>query len=177
MAGRLSFSASPVSFLSFFSSCVLSNIDICSARRFIFATVSPFFSFKESREGKLGYGFSSQGDNGAGAKSKNLILFDMAILELTALPFVIHDSTVIKQIAYLPVVKMLELYEKTAKLYDRCGDPKQVFFAFDASPAYGQEAVELSDELRVIHLDDGTKALYGYTWNTKKNKKNSEKPQ
>ena len=139
--------------------------------------LAPFFSFKESREGKLGYGFSSQGDNGAGAKSKNLILFDMAILELTALPFVIHDSTVIKQIAYLPVVKMLELYEKTAKLYDRCGDPKQVFFAFDASPAYGQEAVELSDELRVIHLDDGTKALYGYTWNTKKNKKNSEKPQ
>lgn len=139
--------------------------------------LAPFFSFKESREGKLGYGFSSQGDNGAGAKSKNLILFDMAILELTALPFVIHDSTVIKQIAYLPVVKMLELYEKTAKLYDRCGDPKQVFFAFDASPAYGQEAVELSDELRVIHLDDGTKALYGYTWNTKKNKKNSEKTQ
>lgn len=104
-------------------------------------------------------------------------VYDMAILELTALPFVIHDSTVIKQIAYLPVVKMLELNEKTAKLYDRCGDPKQVFFAFDVSPAYGQEAVELSDELRAIHLDDGTKALYGYTWNTKKNKKNSEKTQ
>lgn len=136
--------------------------------------LAPFFSFKESRDGKLGYSFSTQGDNGAGAKSKNLILFDMAILKLTDLPFVIHDSTVIKQIAYIPVVNLLQLYEKTAQLRDGSGDPKQVFFAFDASPSYGSEAVSISEELRVIRLGEGSKALYGYTWNIKSGKNKNE---
>lgn len=133
----------------------------------------PLFSFKESR-GKAGYTFSSQGDNGAGSQSKNLISFDLAILELTKLPILIHDSVLIKQLAYFPVGNLLTLYERVAELTSEDGQPKQIFFSFDATPKYRAEAEEIVNRTRVIKLGENEHALYGFTWNEEKDETDEE---
>jgi len=100
-----------------------------------------------------------------GVKSKNLVLFDMAVLRSTPLPFLIHDSVTIKTIAFVPVAELLEVYDSTASLTSGANEPKQVFFSFDATEAYGTKAERAIADTRVIHLDDGAEGFYGFTWN------------
>ena len=90
----------------------------------------------------------------------------VAMLRHTPLPFLIHDSAIIKLVGHAPVRELLSVYMRSEKLTSRAGEPKQVFFSFDATKAYGQRAEELVEATRVIHLGDGTRALYGFTWNT-----------
>lgn len=125
----------------------------------------PIFTFKAAAKG-VSYTFDQNGDKGSGAKSKNLVLFDLAVLRSTPLPFLIHDSAIIKTIAYAPVTELLDVYSPTASLTSNAGDPKQVFFSFDVTKAYGSKAEEVVARTQVIHLDDDDEALYGFTWNT-----------
>lgn len=55
---------------------------------------------------------------------------------------------------------------RAAELTSAAEEPKQVFFSFDATKTYGQQAEELVEATCVIHLGDGPEALYGFTWNT-----------
>lgn len=125
----------------------------------------PIFKFKSATKG-VSYSFDHNGDKGSGAKSKNLVVFDLAVLRSTPLPFLIHDSAIIKTIAFGPVVELLKVYADTANLTSGANEPKQVFFSFDATKAYGSEAERIVAENQVIHLSDGPEALYGFTWNT-----------
>ncbi|MBC6795973.1 hypothetical protein CRD15_09875 [Corynebacterium sp. LK28] len=40
-----------------------------------------------------------------------------------------------------------------------------VFFSFDATKAYGTGAEDSVADNQIIHLDEDTEALYGFTWN------------
>lgn len=93
-------------------------------------------------------------------------IFDVAMLHHTPLPFLIHDSAIIKLVGHAPVRALLGAYMRAAELTSGAGEPKQVFFLFDATKAYGAQAEELVEATRVIHLGDGPEALYGFTWNT-----------
>ncbi|WP_341827343.1 DUF2326 domain-containing protein [Trueperella pyogenes] len=124
----------------------------------------PILSFKLGRNA-VTYDFDHNGDTGAGNKSKNLLILDLAILELTPLPFVIHDSALAKQIAFDPVRHLLKLYEQTGALKSEAEEPKQMFFSFDAAKAYGEAALGSVAGTRVIRLGEGSHALYGFTWN------------
>lgn len=55
---------------------------------------------------------------------------------------------------------------RAAEQTSGAGEPKQIFFSFDATKAYGPQAEELVKTTRVIHLGDGPEALYSFTWNT-----------
>lgn len=127
--------------------------------------VCPKFRFKVTAKG-ISYEFDHCGDRGSGAKSRHVAIFDVAMLRHTPLPFLIHDSAIIKLVGHAPVRELLSVYMRSEKLTSRAGEPKQVFFSFDATKAYGQRAEELVEATRVIHLGDGTRALYGFTWNT-----------
>ncbi|WP_252970586.1 DUF2326 domain-containing protein [Corynebacterium guaraldiae] len=127
--------------------------------------VAPIFAFKAAAKG-VSYTFDHNGDTGSGAKFNHLVAFDIAVLRSTPLPFLIHDSAIIKLIAYKPVAELLTVYTNTANLTSRAGEPKQVFFSFDATKAYGAEAQERVAPAQVIHLGEGAQALYGFTWNT-----------
>ncbi|MGO3330745.1 hypothetical protein [Brevibacterium aurantiacum] len=83
---------------------------------------------------------------------------DMALL--------IHDSAIIKLIAFAPVAELLAVYTNTENLTSRAGEPKQVLFSFDATKAYGTKAEKRVAPAQVIHLGEGAEALYGFTWNT-----------
>lgn len=126
---------------------------------------SPLFSFKAAPKG-VSYSFDHNGDRGSGAKAKNLIVFDLAVLTTTPLPFVIHDSAIIKPVAFAPVRELLNVYAHTRVLTSGAHEPKQVFFSFDATKAYGTGAEHTVAENQIIHLGEDTEALYGFTWNT-----------
>ena len=72
-------------------------------------------------------------------------------------------SAIIKLVGHAPVRALLGAYMRAAELTSGAGEPKQVFFSFDATNAYGPQAEELVEATRVIHLGDGPEALYGYT--------------
>ncbi|MBS6324279.1 MAG: hypothetical protein KH413_00355 [Actinomyces sp.] len=55
---------------------------------------------------------------------------------------------------------------RAEELTSGAGEPKQIFFSFDETKAYGPQAEELVEATRVIRLGDGHEALYGFTWNT-----------
>lgn len=125
---------------------------------------SPLFTFKAAAKG-VSYTFDHNGDTGSGAKAKNLIVFDLAVLQSTPLPFLIHDSAIIKPVAFAPVHELLTIYAHSSTLTSGANEPKQVFFSFDATKAYGTGAEDAVAENHIIHLDEGTEALYGFTWN------------
>ncbi len=127
--------------------------------------VCPKFQFQINGKG-ISYKFDHCGDRGSGAKSRHMAIFDVAMLRHTLLPFLIHDSAIIKLVGHAPVRALLGVYMRAGDLMSGAEQPKQVFFSFDATKAYGEHAEELVDETRVIHLGDGPEALYGFTWNT-----------
>lgn len=87
-------------------------------------TIPPEFKFDKNKK----YSYRSPVDDGTGTSDKNLILFDLAILTLTQLPAIIHDSPVIKNIADETVEKILGPYQTFID--------KQIFIAFDKERAY-----------------------------------------
>lgn len=125
---------------------------------------SPIFNFKAATK-SVSYTFDHNGDTGSGAKAKNLVVFDVAILRSTRLPFLIHDSALIKPVAFAPVRELLDIYASSAALTSPADEPKQVFFSFDATKAYGEHAISVVEANQVIHLGEGEEALYGFTWN------------
>lgn len=58
---------------------------------------------------------------------KGLIIFDLALLRLTELPVIAHDSNIFKNIADLPIDKIMELYNQSER---------QIFIAFDKEDTF-----------------------------------------
>lgn len=73
------------------------------------------------------YNFYAPKDGGAGTAYVSMILYDLAILELTKLPFVIHDSVLFKNLSDNRVIKVFEEYENSRK---------QIFVSFDKKNSY-----------------------------------------
>ena len=104
------------------------------------------------------YTFLTPDDTGTGTSYKGLVVFDLAILQLTALPALIHDSVILKQIADEPLEKIIGLY---------CGTSKQVFIALDKKGSYSGSTQDLLERSTVLRLSDGGNELFGRSWNLK----------
>ena len=102
------------------------------------------------------YTFFTPKDGGTGSKYKGLVLFDLAVMELTKLPVIIHDSILLKQIEDFALEKILQLYSKTKK---------QVFIALDKGTSYTNGAQEILAENTVLTLEPGGSELFGRAWN------------
>ena len=59
--------------------------------------------------------FLTPDDTGTGTSYNGLIMFDLAILYLTALFALVHDSVILKQIANEPFGRIMGLYSETHK--------------------------------------------------------------
>ena len=101
------------------------------------------------------YHFETTDDTGTGTSFKSLAVFDLAILGLTNLPAVIHDSVILKQIGDAPVEKLLELYKRAGK---------QVFIALDKAESYTKEACALLHGSAVLSLSNQGHELFGWSW-------------
>lgn len=113
----------------------------------------PIFSFTEND-----YKFFTPDDTGTGTSFKNLIIYDLSILNMTSLPVLIHDSYLLKQIADMPIEKLLQLYQKSSK---------QIFISLDKVSSYTEESQEILQSHKVVELSNKGKELFGFSWNDK----------
>jgi len=104
--------------------------------------------------GQNSYTFEVIEDTGTGKAYSNLILLDLAFLEATALPFLIHDSILFKNIQNDAVAELIALYESIGK---------QTFIAIDEIEKYGKEAEQKLKKYKVLELSNN-KVLYIKDW-------------
>ena len=92
--------------------------------------------------------FRTAGDTSEGTACKNLVLYDLAILSLTDLPAVIHDSNMLHSISSDHFVKLSEIYGASGK---------QVFIATNRG-----DVPEIKKSA-VLELSGGN-VLFGHSW-------------
>ena len=102
-----------------------------------------------------GYDFTTPDDTGTGTAYKSLIVYDLAVLRLSNLPFLIHDSVLLKNIGDAPIARIIDLYREANK---------QVFIAIDKSNSYSAETAQKLQDATVLRLSSGSKALFGRFW-------------
>lgn len=105
------------------------------------------------------YSYFSPKDKGTGTAYVNMILYDLAILNLTKLPFIIHDSLLFKNIEDERVIKIFEEYKNTKK---------QIFVSFDKKNSYNSgDLVKIIENHKVTELSFGGNELFGKSWSIK----------
>ncbi len=102
------------------------------------------------------YSFYTPNDSGTGSQCRGLIIFDLAVLNNTPLPAIVHDSIILKNIEDYALNKLMELYASS---------PKQVFIAFDRDETYGDKMKQILNDTAVIKLSSGGHELFGKSWN------------
>mgnify|MGYP001574940425 CR=1 FL=1 len=105
------------------------------------------------------YSFSSPEDSGTGKSYAGLVGFDMAMISLTKLPFVIHDSVVYKNIEVAAIKRMLRILAAIRS--------KQIFLSFDEAKKFGYQAEQLLNNFTVLKLSHND-LLYNKDWRNKK---------
>ncbi|MEZ4512189.1 MAG: DUF2326 domain-containing protein [Chloroflexota bacterium] len=133
---------------------LIENILNDKTRRYVTAIYNEERRSPTLRLGQNRYSFEVVEDTGTGKAYSNLILLDLAFLETTRLPFLIHDSVLFKNIQNSAVAKLIDLYEETGK---------QTFIAIDEIEKYGKEAESKFMKRKVIQLDNRN-VLYIKDW-------------
>ena len=105
------------------------------------------------------YTFYTPNDGGTGAQYRGLITFDLANMGVATVPFVVHDSVLLKNIERPVFSAIIRVY------YDQKQKGKQVFMAYDTLDAYDKETRELVEENAVLQLSPGGNELFGWAWN------------
>ena len=105
------------------------------------------------------YDFYTPQDRGTGSEYKGLILFDLAMLQITSLPINGHDSFFLKQIQDEGLEGILQCYLE---------QEKQVFITFDKEKSYSKECQEILRQTEVLRLYPNGGELFGSSWNNKK---------
>lgn len=101
------------------------------------------------------YEFFTPDDTGTGIAYKGLVVFDLSVLTLTALPILVHDSIVLKQISDIAIEKILELYQNSNK---------QVIISLDKHTSYTDAATRILVENSVLNLAPNGNELFGRSW-------------
>lgn len=120
---------------------------------------APEIRFSNTRTGNPTYTFGCKWNTGTGENFKNLIIFDLSILATTDLPVLIHDSLIFKNIADLPIDKIMALYMQSKK---------QIFISFDKKEAFDIFTSKTVETTKVIELHDEGGELFGWSWAKKK---------
>jgi hypothetical protein len=100
------------------------------------------------------YKYDHSSNTGTGKSYADLIEFDLAILKLTDLPIIIHDSVLFKNIEDKAIDKIIEQYN----LFQ-----KQIFIALDGINRFSEKSQKILDDKRVIQLSE-TRKLFNRDW-------------
>ena len=114
---------------------------------------SPVLHLEENK-----YTFHTPNDTGTGIAYKGVVVFDLAILQLTDLPILVHDSIILKQISDEAIGNILAQYIKSGK---------QIVIALDKQSSYGGKTEQLLIENSIINLGSGGSELFGHSWSRK----------
>lgn len=105
------------------------------------------------------YTFETPDDTGTGSNFKGMIVYDLAVLFVTALPAIAHDSLILKNIGDGPIDGIMQIYSRSSK---------QIFIAFDKQNAYKPATRQILENNHVLKLSDNGCELYGESWNKEK---------
>jgi len=98
---------------------------------------------------KKDFDFHTIDNRSDGTACKSLVIFDLAMLTLTPVPAIIHDSNTLVHIEIPYLEKIIEFYNGTIARLN-----KQVFIAFDKAENYSPETQKLIAETARVHLSD-----------------------
>lgn len=101
------------------------------------------------------YKFYTPNDQGTGCRYKGVLTLDLAILSITDLPVLIHDSVMYGQMSYKRV-------ENTMRLYTTF--EKQIFIAVDKTTNLNEETRRIITKNRVLLLAPNGNELFGWYW-------------
>ena len=104
--------------------------------------------------GRKTYEFDHSSNTGTGKSYADLIEFDLAILKLTVLPFLIHDSILFKNIEDVAVDRIIEQYSSFKN---------QIFISIDGINKYSKESRRILNESKVLKLSKDRK-LFDKDW-------------
>jgi len=104
------------------------------------------------------YSFASPLDTGTGKSYAGLVGFDVAMLLLTRLPFIIHDSMIYKNIEISAVEEIIKILGDFKK--------KQIFLAFDESKKFSIGTQRILQKSKVLQLNQN-QLLYVKDWRKK----------
>lgn len=104
------------------------------------------------------YNFFTPNDTGTGIAYKGLVVFDLAIMHLSKLPILVHDSVVLKQISDEAVGSIINQYAA-------CG--KQVVIALDKQESYSEKTNEMLNNYAKLRLAPNGEELFGRSWGKK----------
>lgn len=105
------------------------------------------------------YTFNTPNDGGAGVQYRGVITFDLANMELSPLPFIIHDMQVLLHIEKKVMAKIIKAYDAQKS------NGKQVFIAFDRLDTYDTVTKNTMNTNCVLELLPGGNELFGHAWN------------
>jgi hypothetical protein len=105
------------------------------------------------------YSFTSPDDTGTGKSYAGLIGFDLALLALTRLPFVIHDSVIYKNIEVAATIRILRILSFLKA--------KQLFLSFDEAKKFGVTTELILAKFTVLKLGNDD-LLYIKDWRESK---------
>lgn len=114
---------------------------------------APYIHFTDSS-----YIFRTPDDTGTGIAYKGLVVFDLSIMHLTAIPVLVHDSVVLKQISD-------DAIESIVNQYIDC--KKQVIIALDKQDTYSENTSLLLDKYSILKLAPNGEELFGRSWGKK----------
>lgn len=103
---------------------------------------------------RTSYNFDHSSNTGTGKSFADLIEFDLSILKLTDLPFVIHDSILFKNIEDIAVDKIIEQYTNFKK---------QIFISLDGINKFNSQSIKILEEAKVLQLSKDRK-LFNKDW-------------
>lgn len=105
------------------------------------------------------YSFETPCDTGTGTNFRGMLIYDLTILEKTALPAIAHDSNLFSNMEDADVARLLKLYAQQTD--------KQVFVSLDHQSRLGPEVEQLVKDHTVIALGPEDRALFGGQWGKK----------
>lgn len=129
------------------------NAEVCGSD----SVYAPILNIKDGSH----YTFNTSADTGTGSEYKGLILFDIACLQISELPLLIHDSLLFTNIEMDRVENIIRLYSRQTK---------QVFISIDRTEELENEVQNIIKQHQVLKLDRGSNELFGRTWSLKDKK-------
>lgn len=114
---------------------------------------APMIHFNDST-----YLFRTPNDTGTGIAYKGLVVFDLAILKLTAIPILVHDSVVLKQISDDAIENITQQYINSGK---------QVVIALDKQQSYSEKTAKTLEKYAILKLAPNGEELFGRSWGKK----------
>lgn len=111
------------------------------------------------------YRFDTPDDTGTGSNYKGMVIYDLSVLFLTALPAIAHDSLILKNIGDGAIDGIMRIYSQSKK---------QIFIAFDKQDAYTPATQQIVIDNTVLRLSDHNCELYGQAWNKEEKTENAD---